>query len=64
MINRKLRKEEGDMKGIRQEEYNNDVYNLVVEKQKEIFDTTGDMKTVKDVIYIGIELGIKLFTDA
>lgn len=63
MINRKLRKEEGDMKGIRQEEYNNDVYNLVVEKQKEIFDTTGDMKTVKDVIYIGIELGIKLFTD-
>lgn len=56
---RRLRIIEGEMKEQSQEERENDAYNLVIEKQKEIFDTTGNMRTIKDVVDAAIELGIE-----
>lgn len=56
---RRLRIVEGERKGQPQEECENDAYNLIIEKQKEIFDMTGNMRTIKDIIDAAIELGIE-----
>jgi len=56
---RRLRVLEGTRRGQSLEECENDAYNLVVEKQKEIFDMTGNMRTIKEIIDAGIELGIE-----
>lgn len=55
---RMLRIVEGEREGQPREECENDAYNLIIEKQKEIFDMTGNMRTIKDIIDAAIELGI------
>lgn len=58
MLKKRLREEEGRRKGILQEEYENEAYNLIIERQKDLFDKTGDLKSIKEILNEGIEAGI------
>lgn len=58
LLNEKLRKEKDKIMKIRQEEYDNDAYHLVLEKQKQLFEITKEMKSIKEIIDEGVETGI------
>ncbi|MBZ5529588.1 MAG: hypothetical protein LAN71_17035 [Acidobacteriia bacterium] len=59
MLKKRLREEKGKEKGLLQEEYENDIYNLIIERQKELSDIMGENRSIKEVMEEAIESGIK-----
>jgi hypothetical protein len=58
MLKIRLRKDREKENGLKQEEYENEAYNLVIEKQKELVDITGKLKSIKEIVDECIETGI------
>ncbi len=58
MLKKKLREKEGIRLELLPEEYENEAYNLVIEKQRELLNLTGELKSLKEVIEECIESGI------
>jgi hypothetical protein len=58
ILKTRLRKDQEKKNGLKQEEYENEAYNLVIEKQKELLDTTGNLKSIKEIVDECIESGI------
>jgi hypothetical protein len=58
LLDEKLRKERDKYFGINKEEYENDAYNLVLDRQKLLFEITGEVKSIKELIQEGVESGI------
>lgn len=58
MKKRRLRKEKGIQKGLSPKEYENDAYCIIVEKQKEIFVSTGNKRSIEEIVEAAIILGL------
>lgn len=61
MLNTRLRMEKGKRLGLPPIEYENEAYNLIIERQK-LSDITGELRSIKEIIDEAIECGIDSVT--